>query len=212
MRNLSRMPIRTVAVHRTARVVLLLAMLGGLGGCASNGGANGSGSFAQADGTATVTFESIDGPPPQVFDRIVNLLDSEAKLRHLAVVPREGNAAAYRVRSYLAAQISSGKTTIAWVWDIYDRDQQRALRLTGEEPTGRPPGRDAWDTADDMVLRRIAQAALTGLNGMINGTAPAEAQPAPQAPARRGPAIASADDIPPQSGAAGTGISSFTAH
>jgi hypothetical protein len=189
-------------------------MVCGLGGCAGNGGAAGSGSFAQADGATTVTFESIDGPPPQVFDRMVNLLDSEAKLRRLAVVSREGNAAAYRVRSYLAAQISGGKTAIAWVWDVYDRDHERALRLSGEEPTGKPPGRDAWDTADDMVLRRIAQTALTGLNGMINGTAPADARPAPQppAPAARGPAIVSADEFPPQSGALGTSIASFTAH
>jgi hypothetical protein len=210
------MPIRAIIANLTVRIVLLLAIGCGLGGCASNGAAGGSGSLAQADAAATVAFESIDGPPPQVFDRMVNLLDSEAKLRRLAVVSREGNAAAYRVRSYLAAQISGGKTTIAWVWDVYDRDHERALRLTGEEPTGKPPGRDAWDTADDMVLRRIAQAALTGLNGMINGTAPAETQPAlppaPPAPARRGPAIASADDIPPQSDASGTGIASFTAH
>jgi hypothetical protein len=203
------MPIRTVPACRITRLVLLLSMLCGLGGCASNG-ADGSASFAQADG-ATVAFESIDGPPPQIFDRMVNLLDSEAKLRHLAVVSREGNAAAYRVRSYLAAQIRGGRTTIAWVWDVYDRDQQRALRLTGEEQTDKAPGRDAWDTADDLVLRRIAQAGLSGLSGMINGTAPADAQPMPAAPARRGPAIASAD-IQPQSGALGTGIASFTAH
>jgi hypothetical protein len=205
------MPIRTVTARRTARVALLMAMLSVLGGCASSGGSNPS--LAQADGP-TVAFESIDGPPPQIFDRMVNLLDSEAKLRHLGVVSRENGAAAYRVRSYLAAQIRGGRTTIAWAWDVYDRDQQRALRLTGEEQTGKPPGRDAWDTADDLVLRRIAQAGLSGLSGMINGTAPAEAQPVPAAPAPsgRGPAIASTDDIPPQSGTSVAGIASFTAH
>jgi hypothetical protein len=134
----------------------------------------------------TVAFESIDGPPPQVFERMVNVLDSESKLRNLQVVSREG-AASYRVRSYLAAQVSRGRTTIAWVWDVYDRDQQRALRLSGEEAAGKA-GRDAWAAADDLILRKIAQAGLSGLSGMINGTAP-EA-PAP-APARRGPAVAS---------------------
>ena len=48
---------------------------------------------------------------------------------------------------------------IAWVWDVYDRDQQRALRLSGEEPAGKA-GRDAWAAADDLVLRKIAQAGL----------------------------------------------------
>ncbi len=79
---------------------------------------------------------------------------------------------------------------IAWVWDVYDRDQQRALRLSGEEPTGKT-GRDAWAAADDMVLRKIAQAGLSGLSGMINGT-PGDAAPAAPAPAKRGPAVASA--------------------
>jgi hypothetical protein len=202
------MPIRTITARRAARVALLFAMLSVLGGCAS-GGTGGSASFARADGP-TVAFESIDGPPPQIFDHLVSLLDSEARLRNLAVVSREA-AAAYRVRSYLAAQIRGGRTSIAWVWDVYDRDQQRALRLTGEEQTGKPSGQDAWAAADDLVLRRIAQAGLSGLSGMINGTAPADVQPVPSAPDKRGPAIASADDVPPQSGASGAGVASFTA-
>ena len=75
------------------------------------------------------------------------------------------------------------------VWDVYDRDQQRALRLSGEEPAGKA-GRDAWAAADDLILRKIAQAGLAGLSGMINGPAPVEAPPL--APALRGPAMVSA--------------------
>lgn len=181
---------------RPAAAALLLATACGLGGCAG-GAANNS--FAMAsNGTSgpTIAFESIDGPPPQVFDRMVGVLDSESKLRSLSIVSREGTAA-YRVRGYLAAQINHGRTTIAWVWDVYDQNQQRALRLSGEEPAGKA-GRDAWAAADDLVLRKIAQAGLGGLTSMINGTSPADApQPAPPpAPSRRGPAVASADDLP----------------
>jgi hypothetical protein len=173
-------------LFRTAMAAALLSLACGLGGCAG-GGASGGGSFAIAGSGPTVAFESIDGPPPQVFERMVGVLDSESKLRNLQIVSREG-AASYRVRSYLAAQVSRGRTTIAWVWDVYDRDQQRALRLSGEEPAGKA-GRDAWAAADDLILRKIAQAGLSGLSAMINGTAPSEA-PAP-APVRRGPAVAS---------------------
>ena len=195
------------AAPRTLRAALLLALLCGLGGvlggCASGGPA--ANAFASAGG-GTVAFESIDGPPPQVFDRMVNLLDSESKLRNLAIVSREGSAS-YRIRSYLAAQVSRGRTTIAWVWDVYDRDQQRALRLSGEEAAGKA-GRDAWAAADDVVLRRIAQAGLTGLSGMINGTAPVEAPAAP--PALRGSAVAGLDLSPP-SGASGVSALSYSA-
>ena len=51
---------------------------------------------------------------------------------------------------------------ISWVWDVYDGNQQRALRLSGEEPAGKA-GRDAWAAADDLILRKIAQAGLSGL-------------------------------------------------
>ncbi len=166
---------------------LLLATACGLGGCAG-GGASASFAMASNDGP-TVTFESIDGPPPQVFERMVNVLNSESKLRSLSIVSRESSAA-YRVRSYLAAEVSHGRTVIAWVWDVYDRDQQRALRLSGEEPAGKS-GRDPWTAADDLVLRKIAQAGLSGLSSMINGTGPADAPP-PAPAGKRGPAVASA--------------------
>jgi hypothetical protein len=126
---------------------------------------------------------------------MVGVLDSESKLRSLSIVSREG-ASAYRVRFYLSAQVVRGKTLIAWVWDVYDREQQRALRLSGEEPAGKA-ARDPWAAADDLVLRKIAQAGLSGLSSMINGTPQQDApQPVP-APDKHGPAVAGAGDFTP---------------
>lgn len=176
---------------RAAIAALLLTIACGLGGCATSGGPADSFAMAGGPGTGpTVAFESVDGPPPQIFERMVNVLDSESKLRNLSIVSREGSAS-YRVRSYLSAQVSRGRTTIAWVWDVYDQNQQRALRLSGEEPGGKA-GRDPWSAADDLVLRKIAQAGFSGLGTMISGTAPVDA-----APERRGPAMASAEGLPP---------------
>lgn len=183
---------RLKAASRAAIAAMLLAACA-LGGCASTAGGPASGAFAMASGgAATVAFESIDGPPPAVFDRMVGVLDTESKLRNLAIVSRE-NAATYRVRSYLSAQVVRGRTMIAWVWDVYDGSQQRALRLSGEEPAGKP-GRDAWAAADDMVLRKIAQAGLSGLSSMINGT-PADAPAPAPAPGKRGSAVASVEPV-----------------
>jgi hypothetical protein len=183
---------RRETLLRAGFAALWLAAACALGGCANGGGAT-SGAYAMAtDATGpTITFESIDGPPPQVFDRMVGVLDSETKLRSLSIVSRDAPAA-YRVRSYLSANVVHGRTVIAWVWDVYDSNQQRALRLSGEEPTGKA-GRDPWAAADDMVLRKIAQAGLSGLAGMTNGTPPDAATPAPApvAPAsKRNPAVA----------------------
>jgi hypothetical protein len=186
-------PASCLPTPRALVAAVLFAAATALGGCAG-GGATGSNSYAMAStgSGSTVTFESIDGPPPQVFDRMVGVLDSESKLRNLSIVSREGRAS-YRVRSYLSAQVVRGKAVIAWVWDVYDNNQQRALRLSGEEATGKA-GRDAWAAADDLVLRKIAQAGLSGLSGMINGTP--DTAPVP-APASRGPAVASMESAVP---------------
>ena len=201
MRNRRTTLLRAVRVSpsapRAATAALLLVIACGLGACASGGAGSGSLAMASAGAGPTVAFESIDGPPPQVFDRMVSVLDSESKLRSLSIVSREG-AATYRVRSYLSAQVNRGRTVIAWVWDVYDRDQQRALRLTGEEPGGKL-GRDPWAAADDLLLRKIAQAGLSGLNAMVNGSGPSDAPP-PTAPGKRGPAVASTDKRSPASG------------
>ena len=185
-------PASCLQAPRAIIAAALLAVSCALGGCAGGGASSGSYAMASTGSGPTVAFESIDGPPPQVFDRMVGVLDSESKLRNLSIVSREGGAA-YRVRSYLSAQVVRGKTVIAWVWDVYDNNQQRALRLSGEEAAGKA-GRDAWAAADDLVLRKIAQAGLSGLSGMINGTP--DAAPAP-APERRGPAVASVEGAVP---------------
>ncbi len=185
-------PLRRVsrAAPRALVAAVLLMIAAALGGC--GGGAALSDSMAMAPSGPTVAFESIDGPPPQVFDRLVSVLDSESKLRNLSIVSREGTAS-YRVKSYLAAEVErGGRTMIAWVWDVYDRDQQHTLRLHGEEPGGKA-GRDPWSAADDLVLRKIAQAGLGGLSAMINGIPPAEAPAASPPPGQRYPAIAQTD-------------------
>ena len=182
-----------------------------LSGCAGGG----QGTFAGASGPGgSIAFESVDGPPPQVFDRLVRNIESEARSRNLIVVGREAPAA-YRVRSYLSAQVQRNTTTIAWVWDVYDANQQRALRLSGSEPAGKA-GRDAWAGADDQLLRRIAQAGTSGLASLVNGGAPASAPvPAQEAPSTGNPAVASSDSegMPTNVASLGSGPTmGFAAH
>jgi hypothetical protein len=185
--------------------LVLVGLASAVAGCAgSNPGASGTGpmaapmtamaSLSGPPSAQTVTFESIDGPPQQVFDRFVRLLDTEAQTRNVAIVSRGSNAAGFRIRSYLAAYVRGGRTNIAWVWDVYDSNQQRALRLSGEESGGKAGRGDAWAIADEALLRRIAQTGLTGLASFVNGTGPADKPSDTPAPSgQAGPAIAFAD-------------------
>ena len=164
------------AVLLVSRLGLMLAGVMTLAGCTSDG----KPSMAAQSRGATVAFESIDGPPPGQFRTLVQNLNDEAQSRQLAVISRE-SPSAYRVRGYLAAKVAKGQTTIAWVWDVFDNDERRALRISGEETANpRALGRhaDAWSVADDAMLRRIARASLEQLASFLTSPEVAPGTPA----------------------------------
>src|SRR5947209_6117799 len=120
---------------------LRLGVLGALAlaGCTTTGQPNAS---VGATPGATIAFESIDGPPVAVFQNLVADLAAEAQARQVRVVSRDGGAP-YRVRGYVAAILDRGRTHISFMWDVYDADRRRVLRIAGEEAGGRHGG-DAW--------------------------------------------------------------------
>lgn len=166
-------PARGYAVRAAAFSSVVAAL--GVAGCSSSGLPPGLSNIS-ARGT-TVAFESIDGPPETVFRTLVQQLNQEAQARQVSVVSREA-AAQYRIRGYVAAHVQGKKTTISWVWDVYDTDRQRALRLAGEEAG--PPGRAAWAAADDQVVGRIARDGMTRLAAFLGSPPVPDASPAPR--------------------------------
>lgn len=141
----------------------------GLAGCVSDGG---TAMMASAPaGQRTIAFDSIDGPPRDVFQRLVESIAAEATGRQVAVISREANPT-YRIRGYLAAHVVGGRTHIGYVWDVYDGERRRALRIAGEEPAARRKA-DAWAAADDQVLRRIARSSMERLAGFLGAPSPA---------------------------------------
>jgi hypothetical protein len=175
--------LRRARVWSVAGAALALAPL--LAGCTTNA--------YHGVGGATVAFESIAGPPRPVFDQLVAQLDAEARSRQVAVVSRT-TPARYRVRAYLAAKVERRRTSITWVWDVYDSDLRRAMRIAGEEQIGRRV-KDAWAAADDRLLGRIAETGMTQLaafaagrdaappDGEVPQAAPGPAGPPPETPA-----------------------------
>jgi hypothetical protein len=162
-------------------------------GCTTDGLTTGSITPVAATSAApvSVAFERIDGPPEPVFRKLVQDLSEEAQARQLAVVSREASAR-YRIRGYVAARVHQDHTTIAWMWDVYDANDNRALRISGEDDTDRT-GRDGWADPDDQVYRRISRASIERIAGFLAGPAP------------RGPAIpmltiaGNGDDFSPES-------------
>src|ERR1043166_2745934 len=144
---------------------------------------------------SSIAFESIDGPPVAVFQTLVTTLSAEAQARQVRVVSRTADPA-YRIRGYLAAIVIGGKSHISWVWDVYDADKRRVLRIAGEEASGRP-GANAWAAEDEQMVRRIARSSIDRL---VTFLAAPPAPPAIEPPPQPGqPAIAGVDGGSPDS-------------
>jgi hypothetical protein len=142
-------------------------------------------------GMRTIAFESVDGPPRPVFDRLVAALTAEAERRELPVVTHTGPAT-YRVRAYLAALVEKKKkeARLSWVWEVFDASQNRAFRIAGEEPLGATRG-DVWSQCNDALLLRVASKGFDELTARLG---PLPSAPAPAGdPQPAGPALAFAD-------------------
>jgi hypothetical protein len=174
-------------------IVAAFALALAAGGCATSGPTTATLASTSERGNS-IAFESIDGPPVAVFQNLVTTLAAEATARQVRVVSRAGEPA-YRIRGYLAAIVVGGRSHISWVWDIYDADKRRVLRIAGEEAGGRQTA-NAWAAADDQMLRRIARASMDRVAAFLAAPPVPPAEPAPQ-PGQ--PAVAAA--APPPAGA-----------
>jgi hypothetical protein len=141
-------------------VALAVAATLALAGCQTG---NDASLAAGAPRGSSVAFDSIDGLPQDRFHTLVQDLNGEAQLRRVAVVSRE-QATAYRVRGYFSAAVERGRTTISWVWDVFDREERRAVRISGSEVA---KSGKAWDAADDAMLQRIARASMEQLAAFL---------------------------------------------
>jgi hypothetical protein len=165
-----------------------------LAGCSVNGVTNAS---LSPRGGTTVAFESIDGLPHAQFQKLVKALTEEADARQIAVVTRESSAS-FRARGYASAQVRGKQTVIAWVWDVYDAQNLRAVRISGEEKA--TSGQRGWSAADEATLKRIARDSVTQLAGFLANPVQPTPVPAPQAPSDGVVVADSSGMTPPESG------------
>jgi hypothetical protein len=178
---------------RAARLAGVLALALSVAACNTTGQGG-----LQTDQRSTVAFESIDGPPPAVFERLVRKLNQEAEVRQVPVVTREGYAP-YRIRGYVAVGVRRGQAVVSWVWDVYDSQAGRTMRLSGEEKASKA-GRDAWAAVNDEVLARVARSGMEQLSVYFRNpdAAPAGTVVASD-PQASGPVMARTDDFRPES-------------
>jgi predicted small secreted protein len=171
---------------RSARIVGVLALALSAAACNTTGG-------LPAGQHSTIAFDRVDGLPPAVFDRYVRKLNEEAEAKKVPVVTREGFAP-YRIKGYASVWTKGRQATMSWVWEVFDSNGERVIRIAGDEKAG-SAGRDAWQAVNDEVLARAARSGMEQLAVYFRGpdtqaqavaTAALEAAPPPAAdqPAR----------------------------
>jgi len=164
--------------RRLPTTAALLAALA-LGACQTNGTGKPVASGA-ISGSKAIAFESIDGPPQPVFDKLVASLATEAKTQQVAVVSRQSKDAPYRVRGYFAAAVQNGQGEVDWVWDVFDADRERVLRVAGTEKVG--AGKDVWNKLDDETVSRIAAKSLDEISTRLAAGPPPSRPATPPSP------------------------------
>jgi hypothetical protein len=146
--------------------------------------------LTEAPPAASVAFESVEGAPPAVSQKLVRNLEDETRARRIPLaVPGE---ARYRLRGYLATP-EAGDGSIAWTLDIYEAGRRRAFRLSGQERPAAGAG------ADDRALQSLAHNGIDQLIAFLSRERDAQAPVTPAATARSWLTLRVLDDWAPES-------------
>lgn len=116
---------------------------------------------------ASVAIASLEGAPDEVIARFREKFASASEARDIALVEPEG-APQYRLRGYLTATPGQNGGRIAYVWDIFDRQGQRAQRLTDEAIV--VPGADPWAALDEKSSVGLMSRAADNLAAFLTNT------------------------------------------
>jgi hypothetical protein len=151
------------------RIGAVAALSALLGACTPTGLELGAAGGARKPGGA-VAFVAIEGAPEAVQARLVGAMRGEAGTRGVALAASDAEAR-YRVKGYLSAyRTPEGATALAFVWDVFDADLQRARRVSGQETVKQANPTDPWAAADEETIRRIARESLTGIATAVSGS------------------------------------------
>jgi hypothetical protein len=164
----------------TLREGLLFAGLAlGLTACQSNGFSSLASFNAPPDGMP-VSVESIDGPPEMLQAAIIDELASAAARNDIDLVT-DGAPARYHVRGYVTAdRTNAGKAALAYVWDVFDAEKRRAVRVSGSSALKEDSG-DSWERLDKEALAKLAADSMAEIASFLAGsrtnvaTAPSDA-------------------------------------
>jgi hypothetical protein len=165
-----------------------------LSGCAGNSGFNLGALTADQPGETVVVappggapaavgtksklaFVPVVGAPADVSSRLNGSVIAAMEKQSIPIAKTAGDPADYTVRGYVVAAPEKSATKVSYIWDVTDKNGQRAHRVTGEELVPGKSGQDPWSLLDQTVIDRIATSTSAKLAAWVPNAGPTTTVP-----------------------------------
>jgi hypothetical protein len=116
---------------------------------------------------ATVAFVSIDGPPGAISAQFSRALAREASSRDIKIA--DAKSARYFIRGYLSASSTKDGAVVAYVWDVFDRNKDRAQRVSDSLQVN-GDNSDPWRIVGEAALDSVAAKSADDLAAFLSYT------------------------------------------
>jgi hypothetical protein len=109
---------------------------------------------AQAGMAARLRLSPVVGAPPEAVDAMSRRILERSGERGIAVLSPDNANATHDIKGYFSAITEGGRTTVIYVWDIFDASGNRLHRIQGQESA---PGTsaDGWSSVSAATMETI---------------------------------------------------------
>lgn len=103
---------------------------------------------------ARIRLAPVVGAPNGAVQAMSRRIASRSTERGIALVPPGTSGATHDMKGYFSAITESGKTTVIFVWDVFDASGNRLHRIQGQESApGSSP--DGWSSVSNRMMETI---------------------------------------------------------
>ena len=103
---------------------------------------------------ARIRLAPVIGAPSGAVQAMNRTIAARSSQRGIGLVPPGATGANYDMKGYFSAITESGKTTVIFVWDVFDASGNRLHRIQGQESApGSSP--DGWSSVSSRVMETI---------------------------------------------------------
>ena len=108
----------------------------------------------QLAATATIRIDPVVGAPANAVQAMSQRIASRSDERGIGLVPPGSPGATHDMKGYFSAITESGRTTVIFVWDVFDTSGNRLHRIQGRE-TSAGTGPDGWSSVSPGMMESI---------------------------------------------------------